>query len=509
MKKLIYILVIAVLSIGNVWGQNIKTVARFETNLNDGLREEHIFKHNSGNFAILRSSERSEGGEMTFIFTKYNSKLEEQSIEEIKISKKFRIYAKVENGELFHVMFIRDFNKQDFIIGTYNIMNNKVKITDGTLPKKFHFDYSLSGNKGSYLNASVLGNNLLVKGRIKKNPMIFSIDMENGNYTDFVLTINGVKPKKTNLVTFVNLPETNEFACMVTAQMSHRVMADYVYVFNNKSELIHSVEMKDKSNIFMLSMTGAKISDSKYVFTGAYTKTYVPEGIYIVTTNGSEVLKSNFVGYTKLQNFFKFVSEKAAAKIEKRKEKLESKGKEMVYNNFITIHPLMILSDNEFLFLGEFYTPQYHTETTGTGNNRSTRRVFDGNAYSEAVCVKFDDNANVIWDNLIRLNPGYWPMTENKFVTVKLDDKNISLLYSERNSIHSNVLDYEGRTKVDEIKQMITEANENEEVKKTMGVIEYWYDNYFIQYGIQKLKEQDGGLFAKRRLVYFINKLEY
>jgi hypothetical protein len=45
-------------------------------------------------------------------------------------------------------------------------------------------------------------------------------------------------------------------------------------------------------------------------------------------------------------------------------------------------------------------------------------------------------------------------------------------------------------------------------VKKTMGVIEYWYDNYFIQYGIQKLKEQDGGLFAKRRLVYFINKLE-
>ena len=153
MKRIIYILVIAVLSIGNVWGQNIKTVARFETNLNDGLREEHIFKHNSGNFAILRSSERSEGGEMTFIFTKYNSKLEEQSIEEIKISKKFRIYAKVENGELFHVMFIRDFNKQDFIIGTYNIMNNKVKITDGTLPKKFHFDYSLSGNKGSYLNA--------------------------------------------------------------------------------------------------------------------------------------------------------------------------------------------------------------------------------------------------------------------------------------------------------------------------------------------------------------------
>jgi len=509
MKKFIYILVIAVLSIGNVWGQEIKTIARFETDLNDGLREEHVFKHNSGNFAILRSTERSEGGEKTYVFAKYNSKLEEQSAEEIKISKKFKIYAKVENGGLFHVMFIRDINKQDFIICTYDIITNKAKTTEGTLPKKFHFDYLYTGNNGSFLNATVMGNNFLVKGRIKKNPMIFSIDMENGNYTDFVLTINGVKPKKTNFVTFVNLPESNEFACMVTAQMPRRVMADYVYIFNAKSELIHSVEMKDKSNLFMLSMTGAKISDGKYVFTGAYTKTFVPEGIYIVTTNGSEVLKSNFVGYTKLQNFFKFVSEKAAAKIEKRKEKLESKGKEMVYNNFITIHPLMVLSDNEYLFLGEFYTPQYHTETTGTGNNRTTRRVFDGNAYTEAVCVMFDDNANVLWDNLIRLNPGYWPMTENKFVTVKLDDKNISLLYSEKNSVHLNILDYEGRTKSDEIKQMFTEANANEEVKKTMGVIEYWYDNYFIQYGIQKLKEQDGGLFAKRRLVYFINKLAY
>ena len=51
-------------------------------------------------------------------FSKYNSKLEEQSAEEIKISKKFKIYAKVENGGLFHVMFIRDINRQDFIICT-------------------------------------------------------------------------------------------------------------------------------------------------------------------------------------------------------------------------------------------------------------------------------------------------------------------------------------------------------------------------------------------------------
>ena len=33
MKRIIYILVIAILSIGNVWGQNIRNAAHFETEL--------------------------------------------------------------------------------------------------------------------------------------------------------------------------------------------------------------------------------------------------------------------------------------------------------------------------------------------------------------------------------------------------------------------------------------------------------------------------------------------
>ena len=45
-------------------------------------------------------------------------------------------------------------------------------------------------------------------------------------------------------------------------------------------------------------------------------------------------------------------------------------------------------------------------------------------------------------------------------------------------------------------------------IKNTFSNIDYWYDNYFIAYGIQKIKNKSGDV-QKKRKVYFINKIYF
>ena len=50
----------------------------------------------------------------------------------------------------------------------------------------------------------------------------------------------------------------------------------------------------------------------------------------------------------------------------------------------------------------------------------------------------------------------------------------------------------------------IKSSNENEKATYTTSGAEYWYDNYFLIYGSQSLKNQED---KSRRKVFFVNKV--
>ena len=219
MKKFIYILVIAVLCIGNVWGQSIRNAAHFETELNDGLQEVHVFKHNSGNLMVLRKSEKAADGDFTYVFTKYNSKLEEDKTAEIQLSKKLILLTKCENGQFLHLLFIKGFSSSEFILCNYDILSNKVNILESNMPDDFRFDRYALYNSSSR-RTQIFGNNLLLEGRLAKEPTIVSLDLKTAKYETAAVSVDGVKPGKIYVGSFMPLQGTNEFACMVGVKKS-------------------------------------------------------------------------------------------------------------------------------------------------------------------------------------------------------------------------------------------------------------------------------------------------
>ena len=82
------------------------------------------------------------------------------------------------------------------------------------------------------------------------------------------------------------------------------------------------------------------------------------------------------------------------------------------------------------------------------------------------------------------------------------------LVYSFDGELKSKVVSgktvVEGKTGV-----KIDTGNANDKVKENYGSgIEYWYDNYFIAYGYQKIKSDKYSGKSKRKVFYF-NKIAY
>lgn len=510
MKKIVNFLVIAIFSFGNVFGQEVEKVARFETELNDGLEEVHVFKHNSGNLMVLRKSEYSTHGEESYIFSKYNSRLTAENSVEFQISKKYFLFAKNENGNLLHTIFIKSFSDPTFILYTYDILTNKLTKLECELPDNFKFmRASMIANSNS--QTQILGNKILIHGKINKVATILLFDLKTGKYESTTIEREGVKSKKIFIASFIQLPGTNEFACLVVQRKSifSTSFEEFVYIYNDKLELQNSVDIKEVSQYSLLTMTGAKVGTNKYIFSGSYTAKMIPQGIYIMNVNGSKIEKFKFVGYGTMPNFYEHYNSRFAAKMAKKREKLESKGKELVILNFITIHPLIIINENEFVILGELYTPMYHTETTGSGNNTRTVKVFDGNQYTHAICIKFNKNGDILWDKVLDLSPSIWPLFQKEFITAKVKDNTISFFQPLNKKVGITTLDFNGKTVSETIFTMPKIENGMDEVKMDFNTIEYWYDNFFIQVGTQRLKQENSGLFGKRRSVYYMNKWSY
>ncbi|MCB0739101.1 MAG: hypothetical protein KDC92_16445, partial [Bacteroidetes bacterium] len=198
--------------------------------------------------------------------------------------------------------------------------------------------------------------------------------------------------------------------------------------------------------------------------------------------------------------------------------KKEKKGKELVFSYRIAMHGIIKVDDG-YMFLGEAYYPTYRTETyttTSTVNGvttttTNTRQVFDGYQYTHAILSKFNEDGKLIWDQIFEMWPSYKPFVVKHFISIAERNQNsLKLVFASRSRITSKSFDFNG-TIIQESESEEIETNfENDKTKSSFSNIDYWYDNFFIAYGEQKIKNtKDDTRQKRKRKVYFINKIKY
>ena len=104
----------------------------------------------------------------------------------------------------------------------------------------------------------------------------------------------------------------------------------------------------------------------------------------------------------------------------------------------------------------------------------------------------------------------YKPYEVKKFISMAESQNSLELVYSSREEIVSKTIGFEGEVISEEKTEIIDTGYTGDKSKDASTQIEYWYDDYFLVYGNQKIKNKSNlDEVEKKRKVYFISTVQF
>ena len=476
---------------------------RIETELKDGYFNERITEFGELGFIISSKKNQFVNNEAEWKYDLYNTEIEEVQSKKLLLNKKFFKNETFSDKDRIHTLYTN--KKGEYQLITINAANLEDTRVSGIYPKK-----------SLIKSMAILGDFAYLKATIKKSPFLFAINWKTGAKKLIPINIKDYSPKRLSLMNFQILNESNEIFLYVKAIEKNKKSDIYVIRLNDKGEKIEVFNFTKNIDKNIIDISASKIGDNNYIFNGTYStkSTGMSEGLFFCQGNKSNINYIRFYNFLDLENFLSYLPEKKQKKIEKKKGKKEKKGKELSFNYRIAAHGLIQLNDG-YLFLGEAYYPTYRMEPYQTTVNGVTttqyRQVFDGYQYTHAILSKFSNDGALIWDQIFELFGAYKPFHVKRFISIAEQKQNaINLVFSSRNKIYSKSFDFDGKVIQEKESDKIATNYSGDKTKGTFSNIDFWYDQYFLAYGHQKIINKEKGDNVKRkRKVYFISKIKF
>lgn len=289
----------------------------------------------------------------------------------------------------------------------------------------------------------------------------------------------------------------------------------YVFLVGQNGEIVVRPLLLDKDPKYtIINGKITWIKDREFILAGSYSVDgrVSASGVFFSKWVDEEQEFITYHSFTDFENFFKFLPEKKQQKIEQKREKKKEAGKEDFIKSFVVNHPVLIREDG-YTYIGEFYYPTYRTEyyTTyvkGTPVTH-TRQVFDGYQYTHAAILGLTKEGKKEYDYCFDINLNFKPLKVIKNIRISDDGTDVmKLLYCTGKNIKA----------VHVTNGVISEKNYGEiETEKEGDVIKwtgqtnsvYWYDNYFLVFGRQKIKNKENEDGKKKRTVFFLSKISF
>lgn len=506
MKHIHFILLSILLSTTfNSYCQDNKQL-RIEFESKDGYENEEIHTFGKTGFILSSSATESENGEKEWRYELYNSNLVSTKTNQIQLKKKFYNVVGFRNDNYLFDLY-KD-KKNNFSFVSVKAEGLKIDQVEGKFPKKTIVS-----------NMVVLKDKAFLNVRIKSKATIIIIDRETGSTSLVPIIIGKYSSKKLQISRIQELENINEVLVFVKVQTKRKKNEMYLIRLNGDGEIIDTILINEDIKENIISISGSNIADDEYIITGTYSRvnTTSSEGIFFGKLSKGKLEFLKFYTFTKMKEFFSYMSDKTKAKVEKKIEKKEKKGKELVLNYLIADHKVMQIGD-DFLFLGEAYYPTYREErytTTRVVNGVSKtvteyRTVFDGYQYTHATLSKFDKEGNMLWDQAFEMYPNHKPFYVKRFISIsELNNEKLELIFSNGGRIISKSFNFDGEVIEERKSESIQTVLSGDQVRLSYSNINFWYDNYFLAYGHQVIKNKEDKTVKKKRIVFFIARIEF
>ncbi|MBU0489572.1 MAG: hypothetical protein KKA07_09840 [Bacteroidetes bacterium] len=337
--------------------------------------------------------------------------------------------------------------------------------------------------------------------------------VESGGTYSYVVGFADNFNERPGITAIVNSRKKNESYLEffnVDDEFSPESVAKLEVPFNNI--YLNAIVSGDKKNSFyIIGNYYDKGKASEAMATGS-VKGYISNGLFIALIEDGKAIYFKYHTFDKFKEFFSYMSTRGKKKMAKKKARAEKKGKVLDYGTNLLFHREVIEQNGNRVVIGEAYYPRYETHCYSSYVNgqwvQTCYTVFVGYQFTHCMIAAFDKEGEIVWDYSFPLGQILTFDLRHKVKAVA-NKEDIRLFYNYGGALSSFVVS-EGRrvssTAMAEVESLYDEDNTQ---SNSSSNVQYWYNNFFIATGFQKIKntEKEGG--KKKRYVYYFNKMAY
>lgn len=452
-----------------------------------------------GTYGILLFGRIDTESKLNYEITRYDTTFKKVSTKQFEIPAKSSLVNKLvsSDGKTLHLLFQR---KKNLTVFSYNLADGSLKVLGVKL-----------ANSNPLQGAALLGNHLYVHTQMKKMPLLSMINLSNGRNTAMVVP---VQTPLANIKSMVANIEKGMLTVAVQGGFSTKNVRKThfeIFFFNEgESQPTSSIPLQNEEGKSTVNAVVTWLGTESFLVAGTYSldKDALANGLYLALYEQGKQRWIRYHNFADMANFFTYLNKKKQAKAEKAVQKKKDKGKEDPIQVFMAMHEVERLA-NQYVLVAERYYPTYRTVThTYMVNGQMQTQnfvVFDGYAYSHAVALGLDEHGNKLWDHSFELEyigKTYTVVRHIKKLTSKND---IRLFYPTGTNFKAMRITGDAGISSRDLGSI---APENPEAKVKWSAelnAQYWYGDYVLVSGMQRIKEDEGR--KKRRTVFFLSKL--
>src|SRR5690606_28922939 len=523
MKSFVMVLIIALGGYFHAFGQ-VQFVQRLEVNTQWEDDDYIILNKEDGVVGFRMVSEAGFSRDRKLEYFSSDRQLQMKALRQLPVKAFYNLLGFDLDDDWLYVLFQRGetYSGEKYMV-SINLGTNEV--VESTLNAILEMDMQ---------EFFVLDGKAIFMGKTDYRPAIQVFNTANQHLT----TIQGIYEKDLQIIQMRKAPEYNGFDVL----MSRRDR------FRNKHILLSSYDLEGNKlrevKIDQLADPDAEIGDGLLTHSYGYNqaligpyslrKKNVYQGLYFAQINEFGEYNSHLFTLRDFPNFYNYLPEKPRNRRLKSLAKAWEKGREPAISNTLATREVisqggvyLIYNDhfvsssrryyprdgmyiNNFYRMspmmgswGNYYSPLWSNPYLRPG------QVANDYTFLSAQMVLLEENGSVLWENSLsldnqsRTNPG-------KFGELAFDGQNLYFMYLDEKELKlSHFRDGELLMENETFEiQLINEQERINETQERSLNLMWWYDNYYLLSGKQKIRyiQEDGK--QGNRDVYFFTKIK-
>lgn len=473
----------------------------------------------NGMLIFYESKEVNKEKMRKWYFGLFDTDLEQLWLKFVPLSDKIEFTSSQNiNGNVYFLF--KNINRERFEFGfyeivTYNIKQQSFSRISGSIPLK-----------SEIAGFDIIGNTACIALNLKKHEtdLVF-INLDNGDVKPVHIDkgvpgyIEALYADKENNVFYVALKQNRDRRYITDQLLSYssdgrkmsEIMIQGTEALKYFSEYIFVPQINNDLLIFGTYdiITGRTLS-FKDIEDESEAKS---AGLFFLKIKDGKQESLHYYDFMSFNNIISAIGPSNISTIKMQTDSLQSKhGKQLISATFHLSEPMVFKSTNDvYLFSVEAYRPYYRTETRMDYDFYGrpypyTYHVFSGYKFYDVIIAGISPEGTLLWNNDFEIDNILTYTTRRNSVVFE-DGNYTTIAYVNNGYVVSQTI--EGPIDLSRSKMKIgTDFPQDRISQDENNHIIHWYNDYFLIYGYQKLKNRTHGN-QGTRIVFYANKITY